>query len=74
MKTIDQLVGQKASVPDGFDPDPLQDLPHDDLDVLIVNGHTLVPVDGLDLFQQITLGGIRPFDPEQIVWVFDSIG
>jgi hypothetical protein len=45
----------------------LQHLPHDHLDVLVVDAHTLQAIDFLDLVDQIARQLFHPQDPQDVV-------
>ena len=47
--------GSRLVSPDSMHRDPAQHLPHDDLDVLVVDGHALAAVHRLDLVHQVLL-------------------
>ena len=49
---FDLLVREEGRVTRFLDPDPAQHLPDDDLDVLVVDGDALEPVDLLDLVDE----------------------
>ena len=49
--------------------DPAQHLPHDDLDVLVVDRHALRAVDGLDLVDQVLLGLADTEDAQDLLGV-----
>ena len=50
---LDLLADQELGVADLLDADAAQHLPHDDLDVLVVDAHALEAVDLLDLVDQV---------------------
>src|SRR6185312_14000152 len=67
--TVDQRTGQelrRARVDDG---DAAQHLAHDHLDVLVVDRHTLCPVDLLDLADQVDLDLARALHTQHLVRV-----
>src|SRR5215218_4869894 len=51
------------------DRDPAQHLPHDDLDVLVVDRHTLLAVDVLHLVDEVHLRLARAEDAEHVLRV-----
>ena len=57
---LDRLVDDEIRVAHILYPDPLQHLPDDDLDMLIVDLHALELIDFLDLIDQITLDALMP--------------
>src|SRR5262245_10618010 len=66
---LDQLAGQQLGVAGLDDRHPAQHLPDDDLDVLVVDRHTLGPVHLLDLGHQVDLHGPLAEHPEHVVRV-----
>ena len=52
---VDQLADHEVGVADLLDPHAPQHLAHDDLDVLVVDGHALQAVDLLHLVHQVAL-------------------
>ena len=58
----------------GHDPDPLQHLAHDHLDVLVVDVHTLAPVHLLHLIDQVLLSGSHTPDLEDLFGVEGTLG
>src|SRR5215213_2920329 len=73
-RPLDQRTGQelrRARVDDGH---PLQHLPDDHLDVLVVDRHALAAVDLLDLTDQVQLHLARAHDPQHLVRVDRTFG
>src|SRR5215218_2457345 len=73
-RPLDQRTGQelrRARVDDGH---PLQHLPDDHLDVLVVDRHALAAVDLLDLADQVQLHLARAHDPQHLVRVDRTLG
>ncbi len=66
---VDALAGQERRIARLGDQHPAQHLAHDQLDVLVVDRHTLVPVDLLDLFDQVLLGLADALDLEEFLGV-----
>ena len=71
---VDGLVGQEVRVADRFDLDPAQHLADDRLNVLVVDVHALVAVDGLDLLREVAQRRFRSKDAEDVVGVFHAAG
>src|SRR5262249_1288735 len=65
--TVNLLAGEKGRVAGFLDLDLLQHLPHDHLDMLIVNAHTLQSVYLLNLVNQIARQLLNPENPEDVV-------
>ena len=61
--------GQQVGVAGLDDRDPAQHLPHDDLDVLVVDRHTLRAVDLLDLVHEVLLRLADAEDPQDLLRV-----
>src|ERR1700712_5635590 len=69
LRTLGQRTGQElrcARVDDGH---ATQHLPHDDLDVLVVDRHTLGAVDALHLVDEVLLDAALPLHAENLVRV-----
>src|SRR3954467_15948701 len=69
LRTLGQLTGQQLRLSGLEDVHPLQHLADDDLDVLVVDGHTLRPVDLLDLLDEVQLHRAGTEDPQHLVRV-----
>src|SRR5690606_41358282 len=67
--TFDHFARQQLSVTGLEDVHPLEHLPHDDLDVLVVDRDTLRLVDLLDLGDEVLLHRARAEDPQDLVRV-----
>ena len=61
--------GQQVGVAGLDHRDPAQHLPHDDLDVLVVDRHALAAVDRLDLVDQVLLGLADTEDAQHLLRV-----
>ena len=61
--------GQQVGVTGLDHRDPAQHLPHDDLDVLVVDRHALAAVDRLDLVDQVLLGLADTEDAQHVLRV-----
>src|SRR5206468_1700515 len=70
---VDTLAGQEAGVAGLGDRDPPQHLTHDELDVLVVNRHALVPVHLLDLVDQVLLGLADALDLQQLLGILGTL-
>ncbi len=70
---VDPLAGEERGVPGLGHEHPPEHLAHDQLDVLVVDRHTLVPVDLLDLFDQVLLGLADALDLEQLLRVLGPL-
>src|SRR6266699_3766644 len=66
-RPLHQLAGQQLGVARLKHVHPLQHLPDDDLDVLVVDGDALGPVDLLHLVHQVQLDLAGTEDPEPLV-------
>ncbi len=66
---VDLFVDQELGVPDLLDLDPAQHHPDDRLDVLVVDGDALEPVDGLDLLEEVFGQLLLAEDAEDVVRV-----
>ena len=69
LEAVDELAGQVVGVALLVDPDLLEHLAHDQLDVLVVDVHALGLVDLLHLLDEVLLGLGPPADGEQLVRV-----
>src|SRR5437764_1130009 len=74
VRPVDEQARQELRGPRVDDRDPLEHLPDDDLDVLVVDLHTLRPVDLLDLLGQVDLHRPWPAYPQQLVPVDGALG
>src|SRR5690606_13276854 len=68
-RPLDELTGQQVGVTGLQHVHALEHLPHDYLDVLVVDRHTLRAVDLLDLRHQVQLHGPRAEDAQHLVRV-----
>ena len=66
---VDLLAGQEVRLAGVVDLHPPGHLPHDQLDVLVVDGHALVPVDLLDLLHEVLLGLADALDLQELLGV-----
>ena len=66
--------GSRSVSPGCVDPQLAQHLPHDDLDVLVVDGHTLRAVHLLDLVHQVPLHGLAALDAQDLLRVLGALG
>src|SRR3954463_10419363 len=73
-RPLDQRTGQELGRTRVDDGHPLQHLPDDHLDVLVVDRHTLAAVDLLDLADQVQLHLARAHDPQHLVRVHRTLG
>src|SRR6185436_12276428 len=71
---VDLLPLEEVRIARVLDPDLLQHLPDDDLDVLVVDPHALESVDLLDLVHQVFLHRLDYLDLEDVVRVDRSLG
>ena len=72
---VDLLAGEKLGVAWIADPDSAGHLSYYQFDVLVVNRHTLVPVDLLNLVHQVLLGLPHSLDLQQLLgvaWSFNN--
>ena len=60
--------------PGCVDPNLAQHLPHDHLDVLVVDVHTLRSVDLLDFLHQVQLDGLAALDQQDVLRILASLG
>src|ERR1700740_2502016 len=67
LRAVDLLAGKEGRVAGFFDLDLLQHLPHYHLDVLVVDPHTLQPIDFLNLVDQIARQLLNPENPQDVV-------
>ena len=74
LRALDQLAGQQLGVAGLDDRHTAQHLPDDDLDVLVVDRHTLRVVDLLDLADQVDLDGTLAEDAQHVVRVGGTHG
>ena len=74
MRTLDEVGGQQAGVALLEHEDPAQHLPHDDLDVLVVDRHALAAVHLLDLVHQVLLGLADTEDAQHLLRVGRALG
>src|SRR5215218_2886156 len=70
---LDQLAGEQLGVAALEHGHPLEHLADDQLDVLVVDGHTLAGVDLLDLLDQVPLGGPDAEHPQHLLGVGDAV-
>ena len=68
-RTLDELARQELGVAGLDDRDPLEHLADDDLDVLVVDRHTLRAVDLLDLVDEVQLHLARAQDAQHLLRV-----
>ena len=68
-RALGQLAGQQLGVARLDDRHPLEHLPDDDLDVLVVDRHALGAVDLLDLVDQVQLHRARAEDAQHLLRV-----
>jgi hypothetical protein len=73
-RPVDQHARQELGRAGVDDRHPLEHLADDDLDVLVVDEHTLRAVDLLDLLGQVDLDRPRTHDPQQLVRVDGALG
>ena len=66
---VDELTGQQVGVAVVDDGDLAQHLAHDDLDVLVVDRHTLRAVDALHAVDEVLLHLADALDPENLLRV-----
>jgi hypothetical protein len=66
-ESIHLLLEKKLCVTHFFDPDPPKHLPYDHLDMLVVDMHTLKPVDLLNRIDKIPLQLLHTADRENVV-------
>ena len=64
---VELLALQEVGLAGVLDLHLLQHLPHDDLDVLVIDGHALQPVDVLDLVDQVVGELLDALDREDVV-------
>ena len=74
MRTLHEVGGQQTGVALLEHEDPAQHLPHDDLDVLVVDRHTLAAVHLLDLVHQVLLGLADTEDAQHLLRVGRALG
>src|SRR5213078_120505 len=74
VRPVDEQARQELRGTRVDDRDPLEHLPDDDLDVLVVDLHALRPVHLLDLMGQVDLYRPRPQYPQQLVRVDGALG
>src|SRR5271163_994710 len=67
LRAVDLLTGKEGRVAGFFDLDLLQHLPHYYLNVLVVDPHTLQPIDFLNLVDQIARQLLNPENPQDVV-------
>src|SRR6266536_620640 len=72
-RPLDQLAGEQARVAALQHGHALQHLPDDQLDVLVVDGHTLRGVDLLDLLDQVALRGPDAEHPQHLLGVGHTV-
>ena len=65
---------QQAGVAGVVHADLAQHLPHDDLNMLIVDIHALHPVDPLDFLNQVVLDRLGTADGKHVVGVHRALG
>ena len=70
LEAIDQLARQQLGVARLVDAHLAQHLANDDLDVLVVDVHTLRAVDPLDLVDQVTLHRVAALDAQDLLRVW----
>ena len=66
---VDLLAGQEVRLTRIVDLHPTGHLPHDELDVLVVDRHALVAVHPLDLFHEVLLGLPDTLDLEKFLGI-----
>ena len=74
LEAVDQLGRQQVDVARLVDAHLAEHLPDDDLDVLVVDGDALAPVDLLDLLHQVALDGVLAPGVEVLLRVDRAIG
>ena len=74
LHVLDQLAWQELGVARVGDGHPLEHLPHDDLDMLVVDVDALVLVDPLNLAHKVHLDGLAVDDLEQLLGVGRALG
>src|SRR6476661_10874846 len=72
--TLGELAGQQVGVAGLDDRHATQHLAHDDLDVLVVDRHTLLAVHALDLVHQVLLRSARAEDAKDLLGVDRTLG
>ena len=60
---------KKIGIPNFLDPDATEHLPHDHFDVLVINPHSLKPIDLLDLIHHVLGQRLLPEDVENVVGI-----
>ena len=73
LEAVEVLAGQHLRVAGVVDDHLAHHLAHDDLDVLVVDVHTLVAVDLLDFLDQVELHGLGTLDPQDVLRVQRTI-
>ena len=71
---VHQLAGEHIGIPWPVDPDSPQHLPHDDLNVLVVDVDALGAIHLLHLFQEVLLHGLAAQDTQDVLGVERSGG
>ena len=74
VELVDLFAPEEAGIPRLGDANLAQHLAHDGLDVLIVNGDALQPIDFLDLVDEVLLQFLRAADIEDLVRVNRAFG
>src|SRR5216683_5156670 len=74
LEPVDQLTRQQLSVARLVDPQLAQHLAGDDFDVLVVDAHTLRPIDLLDLVDEVALNRVAALDAQHFVGVLRAFG
>ena len=70
---VHNVPGDELGVTGGLDLHPPQHLPEDDLDVLVVDAHSLGPVDLLNLVNQVMLQPFQAADVQQFTEIQRSV-
>ena len=74
LEAVDELEGQLLGVTGLVDAHLAQHLAHDDLDVLVVDGHALAAVHALDLLDEVALHGVPAAGLEVLLRVDRTVG
>ena len=74
LEAVHELEGQLLGVAGLVDAHLAEHLPHDDLDVLVVDGHALAAVDPLDLLDEVALHRIAAAGLEVLLRIDGAVG